>query len=310
LDLDSDSDSTSSLSSDDLRRHVPRPPPSFEHQKKPSQPRPVPVPPGFGNPLTHKRNERRRKKRRAESGSSVVPPVPAGGSNAIALGVAKSVHTPKPTGMMMSLKNKNKRRDFKNTIGMPSRITFQDNGVAPSPPPTLIPPSERGQLPPRLFVTSVDVEDIWPKGNDQNWNRKQKKTQRESYGQVVDEADITLDYSKTPDEDKTASVSTLDYTALENAWVNAPPIEEKAILPFGCLVGWQELGINPTTLTPEMMVFLARVVSGGEGGAVVVRLRRPGSGIASFAGGDSKDEEEEEFTWDKILEMHWRLVSN
>jgi hypothetical protein len=39
LDLDSDSDSTSSLSSDDLRRHVPRPPPSFEHQKKPSQPR-------------------------------------------------------------------------------------------------------------------------------------------------------------------------------------------------------------------------------------------------------------------------------
>lgn len=60
-----------------------------------------------------------------------------------------------------------------------------------------------------------------------------------------------------------------------------------------------------------MMVFLARVVSGGEGGAVVVRLRRPGSGIASFAGGDSKDEEEEEeFTWDKISEMHWRLVSN
>jgi hypothetical protein len=60
-----------------------------------------------------------------------------------------------------------------------------------------------------------------------------------------------------------------------------------------------------------MMVFLARVVSGGEGGAVVVRLHRPGSGIASFAGGDSKDEEEEEeFTWDKILETHWRLVSN
>jgi hypothetical protein len=60
-----------------------------------------------------------------------------------------------------------------------------------------------------------------------------------------------------------------------------------------------------------MMVFLARVVSGGEGGAVIARLCRPGSGIASFAGGDSKEEEEEEeFTWDKILEMHWRLVSN
>ena len=143
---------------------------------------------------------------------------------------------------MMSLKNKNKRRDFKKTIGMPSHITFQDNEVASSqPPPTrIIPPSERGQLPPRLFVTSVDVEeDIWPKRNDQNWDRKQKKTQRESYGQAVDEADITLDYGKTPEEDKTASVSTLDYTALESAWVNAPPIEEKAILPFGCVVGWQ-----------------------------------------------------------------------
>ena len=141
---------------------------------------------------------------------------------------------------MVSLKNKNKRRDFKNIVGMPSHITFQDNEVAAGTPPTLIPPSKRGELPPRLFVTSVDVEeDIWSRGNDQNWDWKQKKTQRESYGQAVDKADITLDYSKTPEEDRTASVSALEYTALENAWVNAPPIEEKIILPFGCIVGWQ-----------------------------------------------------------------------
>lgn len=58
------------------------------------------------------------------------------------------------------------------------------------------------------------------------------------------------------------------------------------------------------------MLFLARVVSGGESGAVVVKLRRPGSGMVSFAGGDLKDEEEEEeFTWDQILDMHWRIVS-
>jgi hypothetical protein len=38
-DSDSDSDSTSSSSSDDLVRRVPRPPPSFELQRKPSQPR-------------------------------------------------------------------------------------------------------------------------------------------------------------------------------------------------------------------------------------------------------------------------------
>ena len=257
-DLDSDSDSTCSSSSDSLVCRVPRPPPSFEHQRRSSQPRyvtsmvsriylsasfvhrPDPVPPGFGKPQTHKRNERRRKKRLAEHGSDVVPPTPAGGSNAITLGVAKSVCTPKPATMMMSLRNKNKRRDFKNTISVPSRITFQDNGAAPSLPPTLIPPSERGHLPPRLFVTSVDVEeDIWPMRNDQNWNRKQKKTQKESYGQAVDEADITLDYGKIPDEDMTTSVQTLDYAALESAWVNASPIQERAVLPFGCVVGWQ-----------------------------------------------------------------------
>jgi hypothetical protein len=38
-DSDSDSDSTSPSSSDNLVRRVPRPPPSFEHQRKPSQPR-------------------------------------------------------------------------------------------------------------------------------------------------------------------------------------------------------------------------------------------------------------------------------
>jgi len=59
------------------------------------------------------------------------------------------------------------------------------------------------------------------------------------------------------------------------------------------------------------MLFIARVVASGESGVVVVRLRRPGLGIVSFAGGDLEDEEEEEeFSWAQILEMNWRLVSN
>jgi hypothetical protein len=57
------------------------------------------------------------------------------------------------------------------------------------------------------------------------------------------------------------------------------------------------------------MLFFARVVSGGENGAVVVRLHRPGLGMAPFGGGDLKDEEEL-FPWDKIIEMHCRLVSD
>jgi len=75
--------------------------------------------------------------------------------------------------------------------------------------------------------------------------------------------------------------------------------------------GWQELGINPATLTPETMLFLSRVVSSDEHSAVVVRLRRPGLGIVSFGGGDVKAEEEEEsFSWETIVEMKWRLVRN
>ena len=59
------------------------------------------------------------------------------------------------------------------------------------------------------------------------------------------------------------------------------------------------------------MLFLAYVVSSDEHGAVVVRLRRPGLGIISFAGGDVDAEEEEEtYPWENIVEMQWRLVPN
>ena len=199
--------------------------------------RPVPVPPGFGKLQTRARNERRRKKRLAEREENVPTPAPAGSSNATPLGPAKPLNTPEP--MMMSLKNKNKRRGFKNTTSIPPHITFQEDETAPSPPSTLVPPSKRDQLPPRLFVTSVDVEeDIWPRDNEQTWDRKRKKIQRDSYGQE-DEADIILDYGRTPEQDSTAAVSELDYTALEKAWVNAPPLVEKATFSIGCIVGWQ-----------------------------------------------------------------------
>ena len=140
---------------------------------------------------------------------------------------------------MMSLKNKNKRRGFKNTTSIPPHIKFRDDEVAPSPPPALVPPSERDQLPPRLFVTSVDVEGgIWSRDNEQTWDRKRKKIQRDSYGQE-DAADVTLDYGGAPEQDSTAAASELDYTALEKAWVNAPLLVKKATFSIGCIVGWQ-----------------------------------------------------------------------
>ena len=141
--------------------------------------------------------------------------------------------------MMMSLKNKNKRRGFKNATSISSHITFPDNEVAPSPPSALVPPSERDHLPQRLFVTSVDVEaDIWPRDGRQTWDRKRKKTQRDAYGHE-DEASITLDYDGPPECHGPAAVSMLDYTALEEAWVNASPLSKNAALSIGCVVGWQ-----------------------------------------------------------------------
>jgi len=216
---------------------------------------------------------------------------------------------------MMSMKNKNKRRGFKKTAGAPSRVTFQDDDnvvVAPSQPQRLIPPSERDQLPPRLFVTSVNVEaDMWPRDNEQKWDRKQKKVQRDAYGHAEEQADVKLEYGEMPEEEGTTTASDVDFAALEKAWATAPVLGNRAALPIGSIVGWQELGINPATLTPETLLSLSRVVSSDDHGAVVVRLRRPGLGMVSFAGGDVDTEEEEEtVSWENIVQMQWRLVPN
>ena len=142
--------------------------------------------------------------------------------------------------MMMSLKNKNKRRGFKNTSSVPSRVTFQDDIVPPSQPPRLIPPSERDQLPPRLFVTSVDVEaGMWPRDDEQRWDRKQKKIQRDAYGHTEEQADVKLDYDEMPEEVGTITAPDLDYTALEKAWVAAPVLGIATALSIGSIVGWQ-----------------------------------------------------------------------
>ena len=143
--------------------------------------------------------------------------------------------------MMMSLKNKNKGRGFKNTASVPSRVTFQDDDIVPlSQPPRLIPPSERDQLPPRLFVTSVDVEaGMWQRDDEQRWDRKQKKIQRDAYGHTEEQADVKLDYGEMPEEVGTITAPDLDYTALEKAWVTAPVLGIATSLSIGSIVGWQ-----------------------------------------------------------------------
>lgn len=153
---------------------------------------------------------------------------------------------------MMSMKNKNKRRGFKNnTASAPSRVTFQDDDhvvVAPSQPQRLIPPSERDQLPPRLFVTSVDVEaGMWPRDDEQKWDRKQKKVQRDAYGHSEEQADVKLEYGEMPEDEGTSTALDVNFAALENAWVTAPVLGNRSALAIGSIVGWQVRHISASS---------------------------------------------------------------
>lgn len=101
-----------------------------------------------------------------------------------------------PGLMSLSLRNKNKAKNFKALMNrpLPPKIIFGDeedvatNGAAV---PRLVPPSMRSSLPPNLFVTSIDVE--------ADLNAEKKKRQ---YGDELKEQDISLDYGAEEDIDK------------------------------------------------------------------------------------------------------------
>jgi hypothetical protein len=79
-------------------------------------------------------------------------------SNAAVAG--EQADTPEaPALMSLSLRNKNKAKNFKSLMSKPlaPKIIFGDEDAAPAPP-RLIPPSLRSSLPPNMTVTSVDVE--------------------------------------------------------------------------------------------------------------------------------------------------------
>ncbi|KAF8837101.1 hypothetical protein BDN67DRAFT_1014129 [Paxillus ammoniavirescens] len=172
------------------------------------------VPPGYGKPQTRSRNLRRRLKRNHDCEAATLDePGPVSGANAIipestCLQNEEGAHEATTLALphvtytassllalpSLSLRNKNKAKNFKALIGkpLPPRIIFADlesvastsaagptttlrcstpaepckpqmpdgtvQQATPSVLPPLIPPSSRSSLPPNLFVTSVDVE--------------------------------------------------------------------------------------------------------------------------------------------------------
>ena len=188
------------------------------------------VPPGYGKPQTRSRNLRRRLRRMHErEASDVSLGGPVSGANAA---VAEAGGA--PTLLSLSLRNKNKAKNFKSLMGRPlaPKIIFGDQD-APPPPPRLIPPSSRSSLPPNLFVTSVDVEAGLHRG----------KKMRIKYGDALEgqcEAvpeEISLDYGAAPDAESEVDIHRLEATANEHWATLEKPTREK--LEAGMIIGYK-----------------------------------------------------------------------
>jgi len=217
--------------------------------------------------------------------------------------------------------------------------------------PRLIPPSEiqeLGQLPPNMFVTSVDVEsEMWNEhllSSPKKQGKKKKTLNGDRYCATTDwhdssqmegitengqfdDADNGLRYFDTDVLTTTTTQSTIsgasrpfDWDRAERLWKESTVLDELEQLAVGCLVGWKALAINPQTFSPEMLLMVARVVnisqstsiSSGSTQHIVIRyLQRPGASRAALAfglNGEQDEEDEETLEWTDILTRQWRVM--
>jgi len=148
-----------------------------------------------------------------------------------------------------------------------------------------IPPSQRTQLPPNIFVTQVNVE-------------------QQSYSHFLDE-------ENNVSEPKIQSDS-LDWDEIEMHWDGHKKIEASDSLKPGSLVAWKAFGLDPLTLTPQMSVLhIATIESVESDHVTVVLLKRPVKGGARL-GMTSLDEDGEEvkLTLADAYSGDWRLLSS
>ena len=139
--------------------------------------------------------------------------------------------------------------------------------------PRLIPPSEiqeLGQLPPNMFVTSVDVESgMWdehPSSQKKQSKKKQKTVNEGCYSATIDRQDslqedinfengqfghndtsLILPYFDTDAQTQSLSSSDttlgplrpFDWDRAEKIWEECAVLEKLEQLVVGCLVGWK-----------------------------------------------------------------------
>ncbi|THG98611.1 hypothetical protein EW026_g3616 [Hermanssonia centrifuga] len=318
------------------------------------------VPPGQGKPGTQSRNLRRRRKKQYEREPSQGDPH---GVNDIPLGLraatarSEPVASPQapapPTIMMASLSNKNKRKGFKQSMSapLPKKIIFEGGEVpdteavlpftsapnaevtatAPNLFPRLIPPSEKqenGQLPPNLFVTSIDVEE----GMHPPRRKKNKQRPDPHVGEAQEVDRVILDYGESGDtistqreqfNEYTAALAIqyakgslapdLDWSFIDGNWETMPKVTSTSLLQRGILLGWKALAINPATFTPEFLLNVGRVTESGAK-LTVQPLLRPGAVEVSFGSRLEEEEdgvgelEEEAFEWNDVFAGDWRII--
>ena len=291
-----------------------------------------PVPPGMGKPATHSRNVRRRRKLQHERNTITIDSDdPTVGVNAIPLGNHDRVQVPEVTPQtivgdhgeyadltMASLSNKNKKKGFKNAMGkqVPPKIIFSEqvdsnpnvNGRVQAPALRLIPPSEKqekGLLPPNIFVTSVNVEEgMRPSKKSKSVIPDTKRSETPSVGHVAGE---------------------FDRVAIQARWDSLGLVTSMTGLPAGTIVGWkvcptlsleqgrngrneltyQALGINPVTITPEVILHVGTVV-GCDENQVTVKFE-DWTGVR-LGPEEDVEEVEESHEWGEVVGQ-WRIVS-
>ncbi len=273
---------------------------------------------------------------------------------------------------MASLSNKNKRKGFKQSMSapLPKKIIFEGGEVpdteavlpftsapnaevtatAPNLFPRLIPPSEKqenGQLPPNLFVTSIDVEE----GMHPPRRKKNKQRPDPHVGEAQEVDRVILDYGESGDtistqreqfNEYTAALAIqyakgslapdLDWSFIDGNWETMPKVTSTSLLQRGILLGWkvctfiyiycvdctttqigQALAINPATFTPEFLLNVGRVTESGAK-LTVQPLLRPGAVEVSFGSRLEEEEdgvgelEEEAFEWNDVFAGDWRII--
>lgn len=202
---------------------------------------------------------------------------PVSGANAVVAGKDALVDAIVPdssqdvhSGLLsLSLRNKNKAKNFKSLIGRPlaPKIIFGNqegdasastSGAMATPEcatpaqtvtralPRLIPPSSRSSLPPNLFVTSIDVEAGLHR-------EKKKRKMRDEYGDKLkvqsvvvsaEGGDISLDYGDdvdkmtAPEAETEVDVERLEAIA-DKHWATLDKLTRGEQVTRGMIVGYK-----------------------------------------------------------------------